>query len=77
MLNRDHLESVKDKLDINNKKLSSIKENDIRSLIEQTGQLKDAYVLTGNHNLKIARQQYFLDCQQKVGTSLSVRLFGN
>lgn len=63
---RNNLERVKGKSAIYMRELTSARDTDLKSLIEQTTLMKEAYILTGDYNLKIARQQYFLDCQQQV-----------
>jgi len=60
------LERLRGQLAIHSKELAALKDADLKSAIEQSSLLKETYILTGDYNLKLARQQYFQDCQQQV-----------
>ncbi|KAF6029685.1 HAUS3 [Bugula neritina] len=59
---RKHLERLRGQLAIHSKELAA-KDADLNLL-------KETYILTGDYNLKLARQQYFQDCQQQVISKL-------
>jgi len=63
---RNQLERVRSKADTYDRELSVICSNELPALIEKSSQSKEAFIIAGDYNLKLARQQYFLDCQDQV-----------
>ncbi|XP_067945529.1 HAUS augmin-like complex subunit 3 [Watersipora subatra] len=63
---RKERERSADRLSTAKKELAAVQQGNLDALVDQSCLLKEAYILTGDYNLKLARQQYFLDCQQQV-----------
>lgn len=54
----------------------SLGESEVPKLIQECKDAKVLRVLTGDYNLKLARQDYFTSNQDKVWTNLYIRITG-
>lgn len=62
----NHLKDAQITLAVLRQHLMALGEDEIPSLIKDSAKLQVACILRGNYDLKIARQNYFMDNQEQV-----------